>query len=121
MYVGGDLGGGLFAELDVPAEAAQVQMPGFGLEFGGGASVGGQSCAGRGRRWPAWPLRSIGTGISGCGGGPGPGSVTRLGYAVGHRADAEHVAGLPELARLAGLVVLAAGVPRPARLQGRSC
>jgi hypothetical protein len=30
------------AQLDVPAEAAQVQMPGFGLELGGGASVGGQ-------------------------------------------------------------------------------
>src|SRR5487761_1368623 len=44
--VGGDLGGGLFAELDVPAEAAQVQMPGFGLEFGGGASVGGQGLEG---------------------------------------------------------------------------
>src|ERR1035438_7680589 len=42
VCVGGDLGGGLLAELDVAAEAAQVQMPGFGLEFGGGASVGGQ-------------------------------------------------------------------------------
>jgi len=40
--VGGDLGGGLFAELDVPAEAAQVQVPGFGLELGRGAPVGGQ-------------------------------------------------------------------------------
>jgi hypothetical protein len=39
---GGDLGGGLFAELYVPAEAAQVQMPGFGRELGGGASVGCQ-------------------------------------------------------------------------------
>jgi len=44
VCVSGDLCGGLFAELDVPAEAAQMQMqmPGFGLEFGGGASVGSQ-------------------------------------------------------------------------------
>jgi len=34
------LGGGLFAELDVPAGAAQVQMPGVGQEFVGGAAVG---------------------------------------------------------------------------------
>ncbi len=44
---GGDLGGGLFAELDVPAEAAQVQMPGLGQELGGGAAVGGQVLEGR--------------------------------------------------------------------------
>ncbi|MER5323013.1 hypothetical protein [Streptosporangium roseum] len=40
--VGGELGGGLFAELDVPAEAAQVRMPGLGLELGRGAPVGRQ-------------------------------------------------------------------------------
>ena len=39
--VGGDLGGGLFAELDVPAEAGQVLVAGFGLELGGGAAVDG--------------------------------------------------------------------------------
>jgi len=39
--VGGDLGGGLFAELDVPAEAGRVLVPGFGLELRGGAAVGG--------------------------------------------------------------------------------
>ncbi len=38
----GDLGGGLFAELDVPAEAGKVLVPGFGLELGGGAAVSGQ-------------------------------------------------------------------------------
>jgi hypothetical protein len=32
--VGGDLGGGLFAQLDVPAEAGKVLVPGFGLELG---------------------------------------------------------------------------------------
>src|SRR6266404_1482656 len=47
VCVGGDLGGGPFAELDVPAEAAQVQMPGFGLELGGGTSVGCQVLEGR--------------------------------------------------------------------------
>lgn len=40
--VGGDLGGGLFAELDVPAEAGQVLVAGFGLELGGGAAVDGK-------------------------------------------------------------------------------
>ncbi|MFP3969282.1 hypothetical protein SMC26_43790 [Actinomadura fulvescens] len=39
---GGDAGGGLFAELDVEAEAAQVRVAALGLEFGGGAPVGGQ-------------------------------------------------------------------------------
>ena len=33
---------GLFAELDVPAEAGQVLVAGFGLELGGGAAVDGQ-------------------------------------------------------------------------------
>jgi len=41
--IGGDLGGGLFAELDVPAEAGQVLLvAGFGLELGGGAAVDGK-------------------------------------------------------------------------------
>ena len=72
VCVGGDLGGGLFAELDVPAEAAQVQMPGFGLEFGGGASVGGwvgrarAMLAARGgtvaRELARWQARPGGTG-----------------------------------------------------------
>jgi hypothetical protein len=39
--VGGDPGGGLFAELDVPAEAGKVLVPGFGVELGGGAAVSG--------------------------------------------------------------------------------
>jgi len=42
VCVGGDPGGGLFAELDVPAEAGQVLVAGFGLELGGGAAVSGQ-------------------------------------------------------------------------------
>src|ERR1039457_670227 len=40
--VGGDLGGGLLAELDVAAEAGEVLVPGLGLELGGGAAVDGQ-------------------------------------------------------------------------------
>jgi hypothetical protein len=62
VCVGGDLGGGLFAELDVPAEAAQVQMAGFGLELGGGASVGGQVLEGGAAELverPALPVRVV--------------------------------------------------------------
>ena len=44
--VGGDLGGGLFAELDVPAEAGQVLVAGFGLELGGGPAVDGKAAGG---------------------------------------------------------------------------
>jgi hypothetical protein len=40
--VGGDGGGGFLAEADVAAEAGQVLVAGFGLEFGGGASVLGE-------------------------------------------------------------------------------
>ena len=49
--VGGDLGGGLFAELDVPAEAGQVLVAGFGLELGGGAAVDGKVLAAECRSW----------------------------------------------------------------------
>ena len=49
--VGGDLGGGLFAELDVPAEAGQVLVAGFGLELGGGAAVDGKVQAAECRSW----------------------------------------------------------------------
>jgi hypothetical protein len=36
------VGGGLLAEPDVAAEAGKVLVAGLGLEFGGGAAVGGQ-------------------------------------------------------------------------------
>ena len=48
---GGDLGGGLFAELDVPAEAGQVLVAGFGLELGGGAAVDGKVLEAECRSW----------------------------------------------------------------------
>lgn len=39
---GGDAGGGLFAELDVPTGATQVQVPGLGLKLEGDAAVDDQ-------------------------------------------------------------------------------
>lgn len=44
-------GGGLFAELDVPAEAGQVLVAGFGLELGGGAAVDGKVLEAECRSW----------------------------------------------------------------------